>query len=110
MMPAILHENVPHHMLAKFKRAKLPAVKWEHLIFEAVFYRDNDKEEDKLSQVLLGDDKLGESDGEAEEEDGSTIGSIMDDGEVNKVEIDSIKELGGKACPRQIGPTYALGP
>jgi hypothetical protein len=102
MMPVILHENIPHHILAKFKTSKLPAVKWEHLVSEAVFYKDNNKEEDIWSQDLLDDNELGESEGDAEVDDGSTIGSSMDDGEVNKVEIDflwtePIKELGGEA-------------
>ncbi len=88
MMPATLRENIPHHMLAKFKMAKHPLVKWEHLISKAAFYKDDNKEEDELSQVLLDDNKLVESKGEAKAEDRSFIGSIMNDGEVNKVKID----------------------
>jgi hypothetical protein len=94
-------ERTPSHA-CKIWDVKLPAVKQECLFSKAVFYKDNNKEEDKLSQVLFDDDVLREIEVEAEVEDGSTIGSIMIDKEVNKVEInfqwtESIKELGGEA-------------
>ena len=46
MNPFIHKDNIPIHMLAKFTKGMLPALKWECLISEAIVY-NHDEEESK---------------------------------------------------------------
>jgi hypothetical protein len=80
MAPFILQENVPRHMLSKFKNAFLTADKWTNMIQVAVLY---DNVVDNVEDEAVGEDDglLGQQ----EEEESSTIGSVMEEDEEDKV-------------------------
>jgi len=77
MNPYILRENVPRHMLPKFKQAALKAEAWISFIQEAVLYDSIvAEEEDDASNGGEEEPALGQS----EEEESSTIASEMEEG------------------------------
>ncbi len=86
MDPFILQENVPSHMLPKFKDACLRmADKWICIIQEAVLYNnvvDDGVDKDKVNKEEPLSQNEEEEDGE---EESSTLGSKMDKVEVDKV-------------------------
>jgi len=78
MNPYILRENVPRHMLPKFKQASLKAESWISFIQEAVLY-DSIVAEEEDDTSNGGEEELAL--GQSEEEESSTIASEMDEGE-----------------------------
>jgi hypothetical protein len=76
MDPNILQENLQRHMLSKFENSSLTADKWINLIQSAVLYDNVVADEDDGSE---GEDEF--LLGQQEEEESSTIGSEIDEGE-----------------------------